>query len=196
MGTTSEPVESNLLLDTKRSQTRAKVQRFRSRAALREFTSTELRVADNLAQGLPDRQALVKAGSNYWSDGTLEKGKQALQAILDAHQVTLDYTVRKVKELAEATKPMLTATGSIDVAAWDARSRGLGYVIGLQEAAGQIPKAQVDEHHGTAIQFNLHLQNLSDVSQAGAEKAKRHKRKAAKAITVDLNTEQTCSDNR
>jgi hypothetical protein len=66
----------------------------------------------------------------------------------------------------------------------------------MHEASGEIPKAQAEEHQGTTISYTTVLGNLIDVSQRGAEKAKRHKRKAAKPATIDLNTLQSRSDNR
>ena len=187
---------ANTLEDVRKAKTRAKVARYRSRKALQEFTSTELRVAQNLASGLNGTQALVQAGSNARSVQSLARGREALQAIKDKLGLTLEYTVAKVMELCEASKPMLTADGCIETPAWDARGKGVGYSIGMHEASGEIPKAQAEEHQGTTISYTTVLGNLIDVSQRGAEKAKRHKRKAAKPATIDLNTLQSRSDNR
>lgn len=166
----------NILEDTKRAANRAKVRRYRGRAALQEFTSTERRIALNLAAGDNDRQALVKAGSNYQSDQALARGKQALQAILDTLGMDLTFMCERVKALALAKKKMLTAEGCIDVDAWDAVARGVGYTIELQQAAGKLPKVTAEEHQGMSINFNLDLGKLAKMSQPGADNNVIHKR--------------------
>jgi len=180
----------------RKAKTRAKVARYRNRKALQEFTSTELRVAQNLASGLNGTQALVQAGSNARSVQSLARGREALQAIKDRLGLTLEYTVAKVMELCEANKPMLTAEGCIDTPAWDARGKGVGYSIGLHEASGELPKAQAEEQSGTHIHFNLNLDKLSKLSEVGSHLETNHKRKAAKPATIDLNTNGSRSDNR
>ena len=152
-------------------------------------SSALTRVTRNLALGMADREALREAGSSEKSTILLDKAKIALAETLKAHGGHWPELVAHAVRSLHRKKKVQLGMECIEVDDVIDQREARRDLWAWNEQAGELPKPQTEEHHGTTISYTTVLGNLIDVSQRGADKVKRHKRKTAKPIETDLNTE-------
>ena len=118
-------------------------------------TDKERRIAVELAAGNTARGALRAIGSSETSVQLIEHARSGLAEALKSEGLSIKRVIQGTKELLDATSPVLTANGSIEKPAWDARDKGLRHSMALLDRAGELPSPQPTGHAGTTIQVAI-----------------------------------------
>lgn len=112
------------------------------------------RVAENILQGMGQREALRAAGSSEKAVALLDKAKHGLATIAKAKGITVERLMENIVRRDQATALMLTAEGSIERPDWTAQGSAARDMVAVLDRAGELPAAS-QSHGGTQITVNI-----------------------------------------